>query len=67
MAKKMPTTVTLDPRLRPWAEHLVAVGRAPSVSAVINDALAESYTRHRRSQTMLRQRAAHADQVRPRR
>jgi Arc/MetJ-type ribon-helix-helix transcriptional regulator len=65
MAKKVPITVTLDSWLRRWAEHLVATGRAPSISAVINDALAESYTRHR--QRMLRDRAGHADQARVRR
>jgi hypothetical protein len=38
----------------PVAEHLVATGRAPSVSAVINDVLTDSYTRHRRGQRLLR-------------
>lgn len=35
-------SVTIDPRLAAYAEQLVASGNAPSISAVINDALAES-------------------------
>jgi Arc/MetJ-type ribon-helix-helix transcriptional regulator len=57
MAKKVPIAVTLDPWLRRWAEHLVATGRARSVSAVINNVLTQSYIRHRRSQGLLRERA----------
>ncbi len=41
-------TVTIDPHLAAYAEHLVEVGKAPSVSAVVNDALAERVTRDRR-------------------
>ena len=67
MNEKVPVTVTLDPGLRQWAEHLVAAGRAPSISAVINDALAQSHARHRRSRWLLRERAEHADQARVRR
>ena len=67
MNKKVPITVTLDPRLREWAEHLVATGRAPSISAVINEALTESYTQHRRGREVLRERADHADSARVRR
>jgi hypothetical protein len=37
-------TVTIDPRLAAYAEHLVVSGNAPSISAVINGALAESLT-----------------------
>jgi len=64
MNKKVPITVTLDPRLREWAEHLVATGKAPSISAVINDALTESYTQHKRGLALLRERAEHADEDR---
>lgn len=64
MNKKVPITVTLDPRLREWAEHLVATGKAPSISAVINDALTASYTQHKRGLALLRERAEHADEDR---
>lgn len=64
MNKKVPITVTLDPRLREWAEHLVATGKAPSISAVIHDAMTESYSRHKRGLALLRERAEHADEAR---
>jgi hypothetical protein len=64
MAENTPITVTPDPGLRRWAEHLVAADRAPSISAVVNNALTESYARHRRSWGLLRERVEHADQVR---
>jgi Arc/MetJ-type ribon-helix-helix transcriptional regulator len=64
MNKKVPITVTLDPRLREWAEHLVATGKAPSVSAVINDALTVSYSRHKRGLALLRERAEQGDEER---
>jgi Arc/MetJ-type ribon-helix-helix transcriptional regulator len=67
MDENAPIAVTLDPVLSRWAEHLVAIGQAPSVSAVINNALAESYARHRWSEGLLRKRARHADQLRVRR
>lgn len=64
MNKKVPITVTLDPRLREWAEHLVATGKASSISAVINGALTESYNQHKRGLALLRERAGHADEDR---
>jgi Arc/MetJ-type ribon-helix-helix transcriptional regulator len=64
MNKKVPITVTLDPRLREWAEHLVATGKAPSISAVINAALTESYARHQHGLTLLRERSEQADKAR---
>jgi hypothetical protein len=64
MTKKVPITITLDPGLRQRAEHLVATGKARSISAVVNNALIESYTRHRRCQGLLHQRAEHADKTR---
>ena len=41
-------TVTIDPHLAAYAEHLVEAGKAPSVSAVVNDALTERVERDRR-------------------
>jgi hypothetical protein len=38
--------------------------KAPSISAVINDALAESYAQHKRDLALLRERAEHADEDR---
>jgi Arc/MetJ-type ribon-helix-helix transcriptional regulator len=64
MNKKMPITITLEPRLREWAEHLVATGKAPSISAVVNDALTTSYAQHKRGLALLRERAEHADKDR---
>jgi len=64
MNKKVPITGTLDPRLREWAEHLVATGKASSISAVINDALTESYNQHKRGLALLRDRAGQADEDR---
>jgi len=64
MNKKVPITVTLEPHLREWAEQLVATGKAPSISAVINDALAESYAQRKRGLALLRERAGHADEDR---
>lgn len=46
--RKTRLTVTIDPRLFAYAEHLVASGKATSVSAVINDALSERAERDRR-------------------
>lgn len=64
MNKKLPITITLDPRLREWAEHLVATGKAPSISAVVNDALSASYAQHKRGLALLRDRAERADEDR---
>lgn len=36
--RKTRLTVTIDPHLTAYAEQLVEVGKAPSVSAVANDA-----------------------------
>jgi Arc/MetJ-type ribon-helix-helix transcriptional regulator len=64
MNKKQPITITLDPRLREWAEHLVATGKMPSISAVVNEALSASYAQHKRGLALLRERAEQADQDR---
>ena len=37
--RKIRVTVTIDPHLAAYAERLVEAGKAPSVSAVVNDAL----------------------------
>jgi Arc/MetJ-type ribon-helix-helix transcriptional regulator len=54
-------TITVDPRLSAYAEELVRTGRAPSVSAVFNDALAEKEQRDRHALEHLREIAARAD------
>lgn len=64
MNKKLPITITLDPRLREWAEHLVATGKMPSISAVVNEALSASYAQHKRGLALLRDRAEQADEER---
>jgi Arc/MetJ-type ribon-helix-helix transcriptional regulator len=64
MNKKQPITITLDPRLREWAEHLVATGKMPSISAVVNEAMSASYAQHRRGLALLRERAEQADKDR---
>lgn len=42
---KKRVTVTLDPELLAWAEQLVESGEARSVSAVVNDAMADKVRR----------------------
>jgi Arc/MetJ-type ribon-helix-helix transcriptional regulator len=64
MNKKQPITITLDPRLREWAEHLVATGKMPSISAVVNEALSTSYAQYKRGIALLRDRADNADEDR---
>jgi Arc/MetJ-type ribon-helix-helix transcriptional regulator len=54
-------TITVDPHLSAYAEQLVKEGKAPSVSAVFNDALAEKARRDRRALDRLRETAAQAD------
>jgi Arc/MetJ-type ribon-helix-helix transcriptional regulator len=63
MNKKTPITITLDPRLREWADHLVATGKAPSISAVVNAALTSSYAQYQRGLALLRERAELADEA----
>ncbi len=59
--RKVRLTVTVDPRLAAYAEQLVESGKAPSVSAVFNDALSEKAQRDRRVLDRLRETAAQAD------
>jgi Arc/MetJ-type ribon-helix-helix transcriptional regulator len=54
-------TVTVDATLNEYAEQQVADGRAPSVSAVINSALAEMVRHDREAVNHLREVAAQAD------
>jgi Arc/MetJ-type ribon-helix-helix transcriptional regulator len=58
---KAQLTVTVDATLNEYAEQQVADGRAPSVSAVINSALAEMVRRDREAVNHLREVAARAD------
>ena len=58
--RKARLTVTVDPRLVAYAERLVEAGKAPSVSAVFNDALSEKAQRDRRALDRLRETAAQA-------
>ena len=39
--QKARLTITVDPNLRAYAEHLVESGRTTSVSAALNEAMAE--------------------------
>jgi Arc/MetJ-type ribon-helix-helix transcriptional regulator len=59
--RKTRLTVTVDPHLVDYAEQLVAAGRAPSVSAVFNDALAERVERDRRIRRRWKEAAEGAD------
>jgi Arc/MetJ-type ribon-helix-helix transcriptional regulator len=59
--KKRRLTVTVDPRLVAYAEQLVEAGKAPSVSAVVNDALSERVERDRRIARRWKELTAQAD------
>jgi Arc/MetJ-type ribon-helix-helix transcriptional regulator len=61
--RKTRLTVTVDPRLAAYAEQLVEAGKAPSVSAVFNDALAERVERDRRIRRRWKEAAEHADRA----
>lgn len=58
--KKARITITIDPHLAAYAERLVETGKAPSVSAVLNDALAERIQRDRRARRWWNAKAAEA-------
>jgi Arc/MetJ-type ribon-helix-helix transcriptional regulator len=45
--KKDRISVTIDPHLTAYAEHLVETGKASSVSAVVNEAMQEKVERDR--------------------
>lgn len=59
--RKARLTITVDPRLSAYAEHLVEAGKAPSVSAVFNDALAERVERDKRIRKRWKDAAERAD------
>lgn len=59
--RKARLTITVDPRLAAYAEHLVEAGKAQSVSAVFNDALAERVERDKRIRRRWRKAAERAD------
>lgn len=57
-------TITVDPQLAEYAEKLVATGKAESVSAAFNAAMAARRRQERRGLALLREKAAQADPVR---
>lgn len=59
--RKARLTITVDPRLSAYAEQLVEAGKAPSVSAVFNDALAERVERDKRIRKRWKDAAERAD------
>jgi Arc/MetJ-type ribon-helix-helix transcriptional regulator len=59
--RKTRVTLTIDPHLAAYAEHLVATGKAQSVSAVVNDALTERVERDRRIARRWKEITAQAD------
>ncbi|TQS23529.1 hypothetical protein [Microbispora hainanensis] len=59
--RKARITITVDPAVLAYAEHLVAAGKATSVAAVFNDAIAEKRITEQRALALLRERARHAD------
>lgn len=56
--KKARITITVDPQLSAYAEELVETGHASSVSAVVNEALAERFRRDRRARRAWAAKAA---------
>jgi hypothetical protein len=54
-------TVTVDPALAAYAEGLVSSGRAPSVSAVFNDALAAQAQADREARRIWEEKTRDAD------
>jgi Arc/MetJ-type ribon-helix-helix transcriptional regulator len=59
--RKARLTITVDPHLSAYAEQLVEAGRAPSVSAVFNDALADRVERDKRIRRRWKEAAERAD------
>jgi Arc/MetJ-type ribon-helix-helix transcriptional regulator len=50
-----------DPHLAAYAEQLVESGKAPSVSAVVSDALEANRLRDQRARRLWKEAAEHAD------
>ena len=59
--RKVRVTVTIDPHLAVYAERLVEAGKAPSVSAVVNDALEAERQRDQRARRLWREASERAD------
>ena len=59
--RKARLEITVDPHLSAYAEHLVETGKAPSLSAVVNDALSEKERRDRQALDRLKETAARAE------
>ncbi|XVQ87795.1 hypothetical protein ACQP2K_10350 [Microbispora siamensis] len=62
--RKTRITITVDPDVVEYAEHLVAIGKATSVAAVFNDAIAEKRITDQHALALLRERARQADPAR---
>lgn len=58
---KARVTVSIDPHLAAYAERLVAAGKAPSVSAVVNSALEAEIQRDRKARRLWEDAAHRAD------
>src|ERR1700759_736516 len=58
--RKIRVTVTIDPHLAAYAERLVEAGKAPSVSAVVNDALEAERQRDQKARRLWREAAERA-------
>jgi len=59
--KKERITITVDPDVARYAEHLVATGKATSVAAVFNDSVAAKRIADQHGLALLRERARSAD------
>jgi len=59
--RKARLTITVDPHLFAYAEQLVAAGKAASVSAVFNEALADRVERDKRIRRRWKEAAERAD------
>lgn len=60
-ARKARLTITVDPYLGAYAEHLVGSGQAASVSAAFNEAMAEKAYRDRRRRSLWKAKHEQAD------
>jgi hypothetical protein len=59
--RKARLTITVDPHLSAYAEHLVDAGQATSVSAAFNEAMAEKAYRDRRRRSLWKAKSEQAD------
>lgn len=66
-SRKERITITVEPAVARYAEHLVESGKAPSIAAVFNDAVANKRITDHRGLALLRDRASRADEARVRR